>query len=96
MTTWQTQLEAIGTALILIQQLPEGTVWSLTCTNDDDKLSQSVLNIFAPVSEWPALRTSLRLDLNGPPVDDNNNNPDDPQFLSFEEGTLTVSLVEES
>lgn len=91
MTAWQTQLEAIGSALLLIQKLPDGTIWSLTCTNDDDATSPSVLNIFAPESEWTLLRDRLKL---GRAIDQSTR-ADREQFLSFRLGTLLVSLIEQ-
>ena len=86
MSSFQTQLEAIGSALLLIQKLPAQSIWALELTNDDDAESPSVLNIFAEREEWPMLMVSLRL---GKPVDSEKN------FLSFRQGTLHISFIEE-
>lgn len=84
-SSFKTQLEAIGTALLLIQKLPTQTVWALELTNDDDAESPSVLNIFAERVVWPALIEILRL---GKSVDQ------DKSFLSFRQGTLHISFIE--
>lgn len=85
------QLEAIGTALLLIQKLPDWAVWALTCTNDDDADSPSVLNIFAPESHWQRLCETLKL---GRPVD-RSTGEKGSQFLSFRHGTLLISIIEQ-
>jgi len=90
MTSFRTQLEAMGSALILIKMLPDGTVWSLTCTNDDDAESPSVLNIFTAEPEWPLFQELLAL---GKPTD--RSTSDGEQFVSFRHGALLVSLIEE-
>ena len=85
LTDFQRQLDAIGSALILISKLPHRTVWSLCCTNDDDMESPSVLNIFAMKADWQRVRDALKM---GEPVDTDEN------FLSFREGTLLISIIE--
>jgi hypothetical protein len=85
------QLEAMGTALLLIQRLSDDTVWALTCTNDDDAESPSVLNIFVPSSEWPRYQSLLRL---GKPTDRSTHEGGE-QFLCFRQGTLHVGLIEQ-
>ena len=88
MTSFQRQLEAIGSALILIGKLPEGAVWSLTCTNDDDADSPSVLNIYLKPGEEPsAVANTMHL---GRFTDDRGDD-----FVSFRQGTLLISLVEQ-
>jgi hypothetical protein len=87
MTTFQSQLEAIGTALLLIPKLPEGTVWALTATNDDDARSPTVFNIyFRDDPEAETLVTLLKL---GEPVDVDQ----DEEFASWRRGTLFISLI---
>lgn len=84
------QLEAIGTALIIIRNLPEGTIWALTCTNDDeDARSPTVLNIFAPEKDWESL--AERLHLPEPPVDESPDAGD--QYRSYLYETLLISLI---
>lgn len=91
MTSFQQQLEAMGTALLLIKKLPDGAVWAMTCTNDDDASSPSVLNIFAPECDWAIIRSRLNL---GKPTDRSTDEISE-QFLSFRHGTLLVSLIEQ-
>jgi len=86
MSNFRTQLEALGSALLLIERLPEQTVWALELTNDDDAESPSVLNIFTERANWSALTSLLRL---GRSVDV------DKTFLSFRQGTLHISFIEE-
>lgn len=85
------QLEAMGTAIIFINALPDGTVWSLTCTNADDAESPSVLNIYAQQGAWQTLRNLLKL---GKPVD-KSATADGDQFVCFRHGTLYISIIEE-
>jgi hypothetical protein len=84
------QLEAIGSALLLIQKLPAHAVWALECTNDDDAESPSVLNIFAEEDQWAGIALSLRL---GKPVDRNTSDRGE-QFVSYRQGTLHISLIQ--
>jgi hypothetical protein len=91
MSGWKQQLEAIGSALLLIERLPDGAVWSLTCTNDDDAESPSVLNIFAEESEWTTIITRLRLGK----VFDRSTTGNEEQFITFKQGTLTISIIQE-
>lgn len=91
MTAFQEQLEAMGTALLMIAKLEQGTVWALECTNDDDADTPSTLNIFTVSSKWDGLRASLKL---GRPVDRSTKEVGE-QFLSFRQGTLMISLIEE-
>lgn len=84
--SFRQQLEAMGSALILIERLPAQTIWALEVTNDDDAESPTVLNIFADREEWMKLQISLRL---GKSVDSESS------FLSFRQGTLLVSFIEE-
>ena len=91
MTDFQKQMEALGSALLLSQRLQEDTVWALTCTNDDDAESPTVLNIFAKESEWPVLRQLLRL---GKSID--RSEPEIPdKFISWRQGTLLISFIEQ-
>jgi hypothetical protein len=90
MTAFEKQLEAIGSALLRIPNLPDGSVWSLTCTNDDDAESPSVLNIFVPESEWLILQGRLKL---GKSVDRSTSGIGD-QFISYRVGTLLISFIE--
>ena len=85
------QIEAMGTALILIQKLPEGSVWSLTFTEDDTAESPSVLNIFAYEEVWPELISRLNL---GRSVDRSTYGKGE-QFMSFRQGTLLISFIEQ-
>ncbi len=80
------QLEAIGTALLMIEKLPAGTVWALTCTNDDDTDSTSVLNIYIASENWNNFRAFLRLE---------NLVDRDETFVSYHKDALTVSFIEE-
>jgi len=85
------QLDAIGSALLFIKMLPDGTVWSLTCTNDDDAESPSVLNIYIDEPEWPLYQELLALGK----LTDRSTRNDGEQFVSFRHGTLNVSFIEE-
>ncbi len=89
--SFRQQLEAIGSALLLIQRLPDGSVWSLTCTEDDDAESPSVLNIFVRSDQWVGLTERLKL---GAPVDRSTNEIGD-QFITFRHGTLLISFIEQ-
>ena len=91
MSTFRKQLEAIGSALLLIEKLPSGAVWALEVTNDDDAESPTVLNIFATEEHWPFIITSLHL---GKPTDQNTEGKGD-QFVSYRQGTLLVSIIEQ-
>lgn len=84
------QLEAIGSALLLIKRLPIHSVWALTCTNDDDAESPTVLNVYAPVEEWSYLQDALKL---GKHLNDSHSGGS--KFISFRQGTLLISLIEE-
>jgi hypothetical protein len=86
MSSFRSQLEAVGSALLLIEKLPADTVWALELTNDDDAESPSVLNIFAEREAWPKLQVSLRL---GRPVDR------EETFISWRQGTLHISFIEQ-
>ncbi len=86
MKNFRTQLEAIGSALLLIERLPAHTVWVLEVTNQDTAEEPTVLNIFADRDEWAMLQVSLRL---GKPTDN------DVMFRSFRQGTLYISFIEE-
>jgi hypothetical protein len=85
------QLEAIGSALLLIQRLPDGSVWSLTCTNDDDAESPTVLNVYAEWSTWATLIVALGL---GKSIDRSTQEVGE-QFVSFKQGTLLISFIEQ-
>jgi hypothetical protein len=88
MSAFRLQLEAIGSALLLIQRLAEGTVWALIVTNDDDqRKAPTVLNIYADPLDWAAICDRLKL-----------KNPCDHQldeFISFQQGTLLISITKE-
>jgi len=84
------QLEAIGSALLLIERLPADAVWALEVTNDDDAESPTVLNVFAPSDAWAKLMVSLRL---GKPTD-RSTSENGEQFISFRQGTLLISIIE--
>jgi hypothetical protein len=87
MTGFQNQLEAIGTALLLIQKLPHTAVWALELTNDDTLRSPSVLNIFyREDEEVETLRTLLKL---GQAIDIEDD------FISWQQGTLYISFIKE-
>lgn len=86
MSSFRTQLEAMGSALLLIEKLPANTIWALELTNDDDATSPSVLNIFAECTAWMKLQVSLRL---GQPVDR------ETTFISWRQGTLHISFIEQ-
>lgn len=85
MSTFRKQMEAIGSALLLIHKLPDWAVWSMTCTNDDDAESPSVLNVFAAEAEWTSLAESMAL---GKQVDEGQG------YRSYRQGTLLISLIE--
>jgi hypothetical protein len=89
MTPFRQQLEALGSALLLIERLPAGTIWSLTCTNEDGdgRDDSTVLNIYAPPDQWSLLEKRLRL------VGDNQHVPG--EFLSYRQESLTISLTKE-
>ena len=91
MTAFTKQLEAIGTALLLIQRLPAHSIWALEVTNDDDAEHPTVLNIFTDHDEWLSIIGTLRL---GKPTDRSTNESGE-QFMSFRQGTLLVSLIEQ-
>ena len=91
MSPFQKQMEAIGSALLLIQKLPEATVWSLTCTNDDDAESPSVLNIFIQESDWKPFQEHLKL---GKPTD-RSTHEDGEQFVCFRQGTLHIGFIQQ-
>lgn len=90
MSSFRKQLEAIGSALILIERLPAHAVWALEVTNDDDAESPTVLNIFTEEEQWLPLIASLRL---GKAIDRSTNDKGD-QFISFRQGTLLISIIE--
>jgi len=91
MSAFRKQLEAIGSALILVQKLPAHAVWALEVTNDDDAESPTVLNIFAEQDEWLSLIASLRLGK----ATDRSTDEKGEQFISFRQGTLLVSIIEQ-
>jgi len=81
------QLEAIGTALLLIKKLPDNTYWSLTVTDDDCTSNPSVLNIyFRDDVEADDLAKILNL---GEPVDFDLRD----EYVSWRLDTLMVSLI---
>jgi len=86
MSSFRKQLEAMGSALLLIEKLPADAVWALELTNDDDAENPSVLNVFAGRDAWMKMQVSLRL---GTPVDS-----DHKTFLSWRQGTLLISFIE--
>lgn len=90
MTTWKDQMDALGTALLLIQRLPQGTTWSLTCTNDDTAESPSVLNIYVIHEGWPQLCERMRL---SKPTT-RSSREDEDQYVSYRQGALLISLIE--
>lgn len=90
MNSFQKQMEAIGSALLHIQKLPEGTVWALTCTNDDDAESPSTLNIFVDETEWDRYQKLLHL---GKPTD-RSTHENDERFICFKQGTLHISFIQ--
>lgn len=94
MTSFQKQLEAIGSALLLIKRLPEGSVWSLCATNDDDAESPTVLNVFADEEHWGGITSALGL---GRALDRGRAGQSGrlEKFVSFRQGTLMISLIEE-
>lgn len=85
MTAFRLQLEALGTALMLVQKLPSHAVWVLNVTNNDDEANPTVLNIFADYSEWASIAMSLRLKTIEDAFED--------KFLSYRVGYLLVSLI---
>ena len=89
MSAFQKQLEAVAVATRLIERLPAHAVWALEVTNDDDADSPTVLNIFAPVYDFPGIAMSLRL---GKAVDRGEK---DVKFVSYRQGTLHISIIEE-
>jgi hypothetical protein len=89
--SFEKQLEAIGSALLLVPKLPSGTTWALTCTNDDDAESPTVFNIYAPEDTWSNLQSVLHL---GKPTDRSTHEGED-QFISFRRGTLLVSFIQQ-
>lgn len=91
MKAFQKQLEAMASALLLIERLPLDTVWSLTCTNDDDADNPSVLNVYADEEDWAKLACSLRL----PRIVDRSTRGSGDQFVSYRVGSLYVSFIEE-
>jgi hypothetical protein len=91
MSAFKQQLEAIGSALLLIQRLPAHTIWALEVTNDDDAENPTVLNIFAEQNEWLSLVVSLRLGKHT----DRSTHEQGEQFISFRQGTLLVSIIEQ-
>jgi hypothetical protein len=88
---FRTQLEAVGSALLLIEKLHAGTVWALEVTNDDDAESPTVLNIFAEQGNWVDIIAALRLGK----ATDRSIYEKGEQFMSFRQGTLLISLIEE-
>lgn len=90
MNAFRQQLEAIGSALLLVQKLPAHTVWALEVTNDDDAESPTVLNIFTEQDEWPILIALLHLGAHT----DRSTSQNGEQFVSFRQGTLLVSIIE--
>jgi hypothetical protein len=87
MDSFTSQLEALGTALLLIKKLPATTVWALELTNDDDMENSSVLNIFYRDQAFAdQLTTLLRL---GEAIDVEDD------FTSWRRGTLLISLIKE-
>ena len=55
------QLKATRAALDLMRRIPQGTIWSLSVTNDDDPSAPSALNLFVPRAEWKQLAAVLKL-----------------------------------
>lgn len=92
MNAYRHQIEALEAASTLIQKLPDGVVWALEVTNDDDASSPSVLNIFADEDEWLGMIETLRL---GIPID-RSTHIGEPLFLSFKQGTLLISFIQEA
>lgn len=90
MTNFRKQLEAMGTALLFVQKLPPNTVWSLTCTNDDDADSPGVLNIYTTESNWFNLASILDLKK----ITDRSTTENGDQFVSYKVGTLMVSFIQ--
>jgi hypothetical protein len=76
---------------LLVQKLPSHAIWALEVTNDDDAESPTVLNIFAEESEWLSLIVSLRLGK----ATDRSTDEKGEQFISFRQGTLLVSIIEQ-
>lgn len=85
MTPFAAHLEAIQTATELIELFPDGTVWALEVTNEDNGEAPSVLNIFYQEEDFAeSLITLLELD-----------NPYDQgqSFTSWRYGCLHISLI---
>ena len=86
MNNFRTQLEAIGSALLLIERLDDDAVWALEVTNQDTAEEPTVLNIFAEIRQWSRIIERLHL---GSGVDAGD------KFISFRKGTLYISIIEE-
>lgn len=82
------QIAALHVAAQIVEELPPGTIFGITVTDDDDYESPSVFNIFAPASEWDRLKRLLLLRTDGPPADQGE------RFISFRIGPLMVSFQE--
>lgn len=89
MSSFEKQLEAIGTALLMVQKLPEKTIWGLHCTNSDDAESPSTLNIYIPRGSWYTMHALLRL---GNSVDSQMG---EMKYVSYRKGQLLISFIEE-
>lgn len=57
------QIAATRAALHLLGKIPPGYRWALTVTDEDDKESPSVLNIYVPEADWKYVANKLQLKL---------------------------------
>lgn len=87
MSNFREQLESIGSALLIIERLPENTIWALEVTEADDAEHPTVLNIFTPQDTWIDLRMRLKL---GTPSDTDKLAG---EFESYRSGDLLVSFI---
>ena len=76
---------ALVAAATFVEDLPPGTIFGITVTDDDNEQAPSVLNIFAPKSEWDNLKSLLHL---SNPIDESES------FTTYRFGPLEVSIQE--
>ncbi len=81
------QRTALEVAAQVLEALPAGTIFGITITDDDDHVSPSVFNIFAPASEWLYLRSLLNLN-------ENEQIDRGERYISFRVGPMEISITE--
>lgn len=73
-----------------IEALPNGVVWSFTCTDEDDSTSPAVLNIYIKEEQWSTVVAMLEFKR----YVERSTKDEIPKYVTYRDGAVAISLIQ--